>query len=455
MAGQGLSTYQNLNTTAIGGISLTGSQLTINGNLISTGNGPCAITHTGLLILEAGASSLLTGAFTESGMGGTVNLSGTLHASNANVSFANPITLIGPTTLNSNDGGDLLIGSTIDGPYDLVYTVGTGNLTLAAAIGGTTPVSSLTITTANNASAQTIRAGSIVQASGSGTSTFHGPLTTNIASWYLINGNRLCLRSYRDDAKWRIGLDQQYGTALYAGWCSLQLRWTFYTNGTGPVSLCADITTTGDAIAFASAVTLCGGVSLDSGVGAGTISFGNTVQGGSNPLTLNAGVGNVTFSGNVTGVSDLQILSCAIFTSQSISATQIELEGVSGLATVNGTLTTSGSSGITFSGFGFTLLGNVTTTGGGPLTVANTSTLTLQPNVILSLTGPFMQTGLGGCKSGWLIEHRWEPNRFCRACHTHRYSYTEFKRRRYHIGERFKWPLCRIGLSGSWECLVL
>lgn len=91
-------------------------------------------------------------------------------------------------------------------------------------------------------------------------------------------------------------------------------------------------------------------------------------------------------------------MSCTHFTASAISATQMNINGVSGTGTFNGSVLTSG--GITLSGAAFAINASMTTIGGGALSITDTISLTILPSVTLDLTGSFTQTGIGTSNLG-------------------------------------------------------
>ncbi len=133
----------------------------------------------------------------------------------------------------------------------------------------------------------------------------------------------------------------------------------------------------------------------------GTISLLNTVNGAQN-LTFDPGLGSIVLSAAVGGSTPLtlfQVIEAVNFTSQAISAAQIDMEAITGLATM-GELHTTSASGITLRGSSFALTGNVTTTNAGPLAITNSGTTTISPSTTLTISGPFTQTGLGTTAMG-------------------------------------------------------
>ena len=410
-AGTGTTTLTgNLNTSGASGINLTGAAFTLNGSVITTASGPFLLNHSAPSSLTFGSSTLLSGPFTETGSG-AISLAGILHASNSNISFANPITLTQTTTLNSDGGGDILISNTVDGNQTLNLTAGTGNITISAIIGGITPINSMTINSANNVSAQAVSAGFITQVAGSGLTTFNGTLATTNMNGINLTGSQFTFDS--PVGTLGSGPVQVTNTGLLtlSATAPMTLTGSFSQLGIGAVSLCDTITTSGAAILFTGPVTLCNTVSLSTSGAATNITFLNTITGVQN-LSLQAGLGDITFAQNVGPLGAFQVTNEKIFTSQSITATSILLSGVSMAATVSGNLTTSGPSGITLSGAAFTLNGNETTTGGGPFTATNSGLLTFASNAVLSIDGPFLQNGTGHVTGGGSLTTNNQPIQF-------------------------------------------
>lgn len=157
-AGTGTTTINgDLNTNAVLGISLTDTNLSLIGEIITTSSGPLTLNHTGTLSINSSATTSVHGSISETGTGG-VSLAGTM-ASNAGISFDNAITLTNNTTISTvSGGGNIVLSDTIDGAQNLILAAGAGNITLSGAIGATTRVANFTIQSANNASAQNITA---------------------------------------------------------------------------------------------------------------------------------------------------------------------------------------------------------------------------------------------------------------------------------------------------------
>jgi hypothetical protein len=394
-----------LNTNAISGIELNGNIFNLNDTITTTNGGPCSIAHTGLLTLNAGASTLLSGSFTETGSA-NILLSGTIHAVNSNISFANPITLINPTVLNSDGGGDILISNTVDGNTDLDLIAGTGNITITANVGSSVPINSMTINSANNVTTQSVSAGFITQLAGGGLTLFNGSVTTTTPQGIVLTGNQFTFEAPVTTQMSGPVQIANAGLLSITSGAPMTLTGAFSQIGSGAVSLCANISSSGgNSILFTSPVTLCNTVVLDSDVGAGDVIFLSSVDGNEN-LTIQAGSGNIAFSGGIGQITPLtafDVTSGGNFTSPAISAASIDFSGLTGLATFNGLLSTTGVLGINLSGNAFTFNGNITTISNGPLTITSSGPLTFSPSGILTISGPLSFNGTGSISAGGSI----------------------------------------------------
>jgi len=139
----------------------------------------------------------------------------------------------------------------------------------------------------------------------------------------------------------------------------MNLDGAFTQNGAGLVSTAGDITTTADAINFTRAVTLTGDVALDTGAGAGTITFNSIVK-GTQALALDAGSGNIDFDGAVGSGLNQELGAVTV-----VSAANLVADSTIEAASLNVTTTTSAEfkEAITLTG-DFTNSGGATTFSG-------------------------------------------------------------------------------------------
>jgi filamentous hemagglutinin family protein len=393
----------NLTTNGVGGIHLTGHIFNLTGSLISTNGGPCVISHSGLLTLNAGASTLLSGPFSESGTG-AVSLSGLVHANDQMITFNNSITLTGSTTLNSDGGADITIVSAIDGAQDLVLDAGAdGDILIQADIGASTPITTLTINNAHNVTTQAIFSGSISQLAGTGLTTFDA-LTTTLNAGIVLSGTQ-----FEFTAPVNTGGTGPAHITLSGVGASLAidmgapfiLGGGFSQLGTGTVSLCDDITASTGSILFTSPVTLCNTnpIVLDVGVALGDLTFLNTLS-GAQSLTINGGFGSIHFNGTVSGLTLLQVNSALNLTAAALNVGVINISGVTDLTSFTSSITTTGALGITLSGNLFQFQGPITTTNLGPMNLDVSGSATFSSTQVISLDGPFNKTGNGDMMIG-------------------------------------------------------
>jgi hypothetical protein len=384
----------DLNTSGVSGINLIGTIFRINGNIVTTSLGPLAINHAGLLTLNPGVSTLIAGPFTETG-GSTVSLSGDLHTNSADITFTRPINLIAPTRIDSDGSGDILISNTVDGNTDLVLNAGPATIQATAVIGGTTPLNSLTIESAGDATFIAISAGSIAQLAGTGLTSFNGVLTTTQPAGIVLAGNQFTFQAAVNTTGNGPVQITNIGLLTLESTATMTLTGAFLQLGSGPVSLSDNITSDNDPILFTGPVTLGNASILSTSTASGDISFLSTLDGTQN-LTLSAGQGSILFAGAVGAGAPLSALSFAShnFTSASITAASITSTAVSGLATFNGTLTTTGT-GIDLTGAAFTFNGNTSVTGGGSFTLTNSGAVTFGPSISIAVDSFFLQDGTG------------------------------------------------------------
>ena len=260
-------------TTPLASLTATGGTITLGGNVTTTG--PQSYTDT-ILDLNGTAYTTTSGAFTENGA--TV--------------------LTSPVLVDTSAGNQNIVfqkAGTIDGAFGLTLTSGTGAIAIAGAVGGTTPLASLTAT--------------------GGTITLSGNVTTTGPQIYTDTALDLNGASYKTT-----------------------VSGTFTENGatvlTGPVLV--DTSAGNQNIVFQAPGTIDGafGLTLNSGTGAITIAG---AVGGTTPLaSLMATGGTIMLDGNVTTTGP-----------QSYTDTTLDLNGASYKTTVSGTFTENGATVLT------------------------------------------------------------------------------------------------------------
>ncbi|MBF0110372.1 MAG: filamentous hemagglutinin N-terminal domain-containing protein, partial [Magnetococcales bacterium] len=304
---------QNLTLTAGTG------NLTINGAIGNT-------TRLGDVTIETAGTVQTSGikakSITQSHGSGTVTFNGVIDSSttlsvtaNGGITFGSALTMNNHFTLVTNEtgsGGDIQFNSTIDGNKNLTLTAGSnGNITFAAAVGGNTRLGTLTINSAKNTSVNgTMTLDTLTQLAGSGTTTFSDTVTVHGTSGLSLTGTNFVINGNVDTrtaaANGPMTLTNS-GVSSIAANKTIDLDGSFTQNGAGSLSIGGNITTTNDTISFAKAITLTANTLLSTGSGAGTITFGTTLDGtsGSETLGLTAGTGNILFTGAVGSTKSL------------------------------------------------------------------------------------------------------------------------------------------------------
>ena len=123
---------------------------------------------------------------------GINSLAGDITTVNTDINFATAVALMGPVALNTDTAiGDIIFQSTVDGAIALDLTAGTGNIDFEALVGGSTPITSITINSATNVGLDAaVTAGTFTQMAGTGITTIDGVLTTTVGD-VSINTNQI------------------------------------------------------------------------------------------------------------------------------------------------------------------------------------------------------------------------------------------------------------------------
>lgn len=286
-------------TTTINGTAVTTSgnqtyndSVTLGGDTVLTAatvqnvgtiaGGGHALAIVGNANIDAAVSGLTTFS-----VSGNTNLGANVTSSAAQ-QYAGPVTISADVTTT---GVGLSFDSTVDGAFRLTADGGTGTVAFSGTVGGINRLSGLIVDGANvdfDGAVAVDDEGLDVDATG--LVSFDAAVsTTNGGTVTLSNGGVLTLAAAAD----------------------FTIDGAFVQDGAGAVSTAADIVTTGDLITFATAVTQTGSVLLDTtnsgGTSAGANITLNTVAGGGNSLTLNAGSGGAISSGSIANVATLTI----------------------------------------------------------------------------------------------------------------------------------------------------
>ena len=361
-------------TTALASLTVDGGQIDLD-----------AVATTGRITVE----------------GSNIDLNGaTYRTQSANITFTGPVDLHTNVQVNSKDNtglsGDITFTSTINGAHSLTLdaagSVVKGQVNLQAAVGGTTKLTSLTVS-GSNIDLDTVATTGAIAITGinidlngatynsdDGNITFTGPvdLTVNVS----VDSDKdndttdgdITFTSTVDGA-FTLTLDASTGAVNLQGAVGGTTALTSLTITGGTVSL-KSVSTTGaftvtgtgitlngnyysddNNIKFTGAVTLAGAVSVDSDkdddTTDGSITFTSTINSDSTArtLTLDASTGAVNLQGAVGGTAKLasltvfggQIDLAAVATSGAIAITGTNID-------LNGTTYNSDDGNITFTG---------------------------------------------------------------------------------------------------------
>ena len=245
--------------TACGaGIDVTTETAHFGGPVATTEGGAVVVTNSGAVTIALSAPFSLDGAFTQVGPG-PVTIAGSITTTADPITFTGAVTLSGPVTLDTGDGGgDIGFGAAIGGAHGLTIDAGTGAVGFGGAVGSPAKLTGLDVT--------------------GGDIAFIGPVQT-------MSGGAVSI--------------QNSGILDIGAAAAMTLDGPFTQSGGGTAHLGASIVTTGDAITFSGTTTLVGDITLTSAGGAITFFGIATDAAGTGSLIVDAGSGAVTFSGAV------------------------------------------------------------------------------------------------------------------------------------------------------------
>jgi len=161
----------------------------------------------------------------------------------------------------------------------------------------------------------------------------------------------------------------------------------------------ANITSPGGNLLFSNPTTVSLGtftIDITGGVSVGSVTFFSTLD-GPGGLTFDMETGNLIFDGAVGGITALGNVTVVnpgnVRVIDGFIGSSFVQQSGTGTTTIEGTMSTSGSSGVSLTGNIFNITGAITTADGGPVTFDNSGLLTLS-NTIIS-NGAVSQTGSG------------------------------------------------------------
>lgn len=344
-----------------GGMTVTGNAVNVNAAITNTGASN-TVFNAGGTFTTAAAGDINTGTGVFQVLGGNAaSIAGDVTTNGALLQFSGATTLTGAVALSTGagGGGNPEFLSTLNGAQTLTVTAGSGN-TVFNGIGGTTPLTALTVTATTGAitfnTADVSVAGNI-DLTGGNVNVNRNVTTTNGGFFESTNS----------------------GTLAMVAASNFNLDGAFLQNGSGNSNLQNDITTTGDNISFATAVNMFDTSTLNTGAGAGNVTITGALNNGQT-LNITAGTGAVTFGNTVGNASALTAISIA-------SAANVEFDNTvsvgtltqttgSGTTNFDNTVTATGAVNVANDAITFSTAGNISAAGQSVTLNAETGSIT-------------------------------------------------------------------------------
>jgi hypothetical protein len=192
----GISTFSNIADSASVSIT-TGGTLFVNHAIdtlagSSSNAGAVTLNSSGSIVL-AGLGNITSDGAVQITAASGIQTEADITTTNDNVRFVSTTTLTGAVAIDTGSGvGAIAFNAAVNGSQNLMLTAGTGNVEFDAAVGSSTRLGILTIVSAANVTATSVlNAASIVQQSGSGTTTFTGAVNTDTATGVDLTGTNL------------------------------------------------------------------------------------------------------------------------------------------------------------------------------------------------------------------------------------------------------------------------
>ncbi len=461
----GLMTVNDLTITDAASLSVTGN-LTAN-DLITTNGTATTVSLTGsansfvnqvdflnsgnVILGDGGGDTFLfTGGLAFTG-GSTNNLDSAISSVGTDINFGvGGTTLDGNTSVSTGAGaGTITFGGTLDGlagGENLTLTAGTGNIDFDGVVGATrlgdvlvNSVATMTADQAFNAAsfeqtagsvattftgaldvtngvtitdgtdvtfASTVNAATVSQVAGSGTTTFGGAVTTSGAAGVNVTNDAIALNASIVATTGTVDLTADTNAVTIAAAGDITADGIVNLTGATGINTAGDVTTSGFGVNYNSATVLSGNVAVNTGAGAGAITFANILDGtvvATETLTLTAGTGNITFNGNVGGAIGLgtttvasanNVTTTGLLSADSIGITATGLTSLGGITEANNAINIASGAITTAATTVQSLAGDITLDANtGALTLANGTT-------VQTASGSIALTGTTGINMG-------------------------------------------------------
>jgi hypothetical protein len=300
--------------------------------------------------------------------GGTTRLDGAVVQTNGPINIQDAVLLGGSTVISSN-GAAITLNSTIDGTksglLSLGLTAGSGNITVGGAVGGTTALGAITVNSANVTSfASGVKAVSLTQVAGGSTSLLGAVTTTDVAGVNITANTVSVASNITTTGGGVVTLNSAASLLNLTAMGGITADGAVSLTGSAGIDVGGAITTTNDAVSFSGATRLTSPLTVDTGAGAGNITFSAGVDGsvaGAQGLTLTAGTGDISTGtiGGTTGLGAVTINSARNLSVLDVKATSLTQLASSGTALYTGNITTTGGAGVSLSG-NLVSVGNIT-----------------------------------------------------------------------------------------------
>jgi filamentous hemagglutinin family protein len=448
-AASGLSVQAPITSTAGGQLILNGGSFVDIGSPISTAAGGMTVTGPAIIFADVSSSS---GAitFNDAVQFETVEGEGrAITTSGGAIAFRGAVTLEASAILNAGSGA-ITVGGAIDtgpsnscaGGCDLTVTGGTINL--AGALGGSSPLGSVSLTSTTDTTATSIAATRDITLSAGGSASILGPISTTGGDTTITGATGIALGgnvtangdeseiTFNNQVQLRgdvsvnatgvsfgstVDSDPAFpgsSLAVNAGFINLNgalggtnplgavsLTQAFGTLFLPSITAIGNVTLTGGAVEGPFPIELTGNISTSGG----GVTFNNAVGLLSN-VTVSAPSGPVTFANTVdTGFSN----SCDVACDLTVSASTINFGGALGGqddGAFNAVSLTSTNS-LTLPSINAATLAATSAAGGitlaGPLTIAGTATLNAAGDVVQQSVAPIDPTDLTIVSTGGSI----------------------------------------------------
>ncbi|MFM8475601.1 MAG: beta strand repeat-containing protein, partial [Planctomycetaceae bacterium] len=196
----GISTVNGISEGAAISIIVSGA-LVANQPLRTSPTGGAGSSNSGTVTLQSLTSTLSLTDDSDITADGPVSLTAATGISTAaeittssdNITFASAVTLTAAVELSTGAAaGNILFSQAVNGPGALSLTAGTGTIDFDAAVGSGTRLGAVSIVSATDVTFDALlRAASVTQQAGSGTTTFTGAVDTNAAGGVAVTGTNL------------------------------------------------------------------------------------------------------------------------------------------------------------------------------------------------------------------------------------------------------------------------